>query len=121
MTQRRQFLLGACAAALPVAALAQVVPRAPLPLAQTNVIDALAAAGSYDNFIELISRAGAVETLRGPGPYTLLALSNAAMARLPSTVRETLDPSTGGSGAQRQDPDRVRLAAFVNMHIVEGR
>jgi uncharacterized surface protein with fasciclin (FAS1) repeats len=30
-------------------------------------------------------------------------------------------PSTGGSGAQRQQGDQVRLQAFINMHIVEGR
>jgi hypothetical protein len=43
------------------------------------------------------------------------------MQKMPNSLREMLDPSTGGSGAQRQDPDRVRLAAFVNMHIIEGR
>lgn len=117
MTLRRHFLLGACAAALPLPALAQVASV----VQQTNVIDALAAAGNYDNFIELISRAGVVDTLRGAGPFTLLAPNNAAMARMPNSLREMIDPSTGGSNQQRQDPDRVRLIAFANMHIIEGR
>ena len=65
MPQRRFFLLGA-AALLPAPLFAQgVVPGIVQP---TNVVDALAAAGNYDNFIEMLSRAGLVETLRGAGP-----------------------------------------------------
>ena len=115
MTQRRQFILGACATLLPLPLLAQTT------VPQTNVIDALAGAGKYDNFIELARQAGAVETLRGAGPFTVFAPDNAAMQRMPNSLREDIAPSTGGSGAQRQDGDRVRLIAFVNMHIVEGR
>jgi len=117
MTLRRNFLLGACAVALPLPALAQVASL----VQQRNVIDTLAAAGNYNNFIEIVSRAGLVETLKGAGPFTLLAPNNAAMARMPNSLREMIDPSTGGSGQQRQDPDRVRLLAFVNMHIINGR
>ncbi len=120
MTQRRSFLLGASAALLPAPLLAQAVVQQGV-VQPTNVVDALAAAGNYDNFIEMLSRAGLVDTLRSAGPFTLLAPNNAAMARMPNSLREMLDPSTGGSGAQRQDPDRVRLVAFGNMHIIEGR
>lgn len=120
MPQRRAFLLGASAALLPAPLLAQAMMQQGV-VQPTNVVDALAAAGNYDNFIEMISRAGLVETLRGAGPFTLLAPNNVAMARMPNSLREMLDPSTGGSGAQRQDPDRVRLLAFGNMHIIEGR
>lgn len=120
MPQRRAFLLGASAALLPAPLLAQAMMQQGV-VQPTNVVDALAAAGNYDNFIEMISRAGLVETLRGAGPFTLLAPNNVAMARMPNSLREMQDPSTGGSGAQRQDPDRVRLLAFGNMHIIEGR
>lgn len=88
---------------------------------QTNVIDALAAAGNYDSFIELVGRAGAVDILRGAGPFTLLAPNNAAMALLPTTLREALNPTgTTGSNDERQNIDPVRLPAFVNMHIIQG-
>ncbi len=120
MPQRRSFLLGASAALLPAPLLAQAVVQQGL-VQPTNVVDALAAAGNCDNFLEVLSRAGHVDTLRSAGPFTLLAPNNAAMARMPNSLREMRDPSTGGSGAQRQDPDRVRLLAFGNMHIIEGR
>jgi len=126
MTLRRHFLMGATFALLPFPLLAQsnapvVIGQTTVP--QTNVIDALAAAGNYDDFIELARRSGAVETLRGPGPFTLLGLDNAAMAKLPASIREMIAPSTGGgsSSGGNMGNDPVRLAAFVNMHIIEGR
>lgn len=117
MPQRRHLLLGACAALLPMPLLAQTAPAA----VQTNVIDALAAAGNYDDFIEFARRAGSVELLRGAGPFTLLAPNNAAMNRIPISLREQLAPSTGGAGTSGGGVDIVRLAAFMNMHIIEGR
>eukprot|EP01031_Cornospumella_fuschlensis_P009502 gene9502-11662_t len=96
MTQRRTFMLGACASLLPLPLLAQT--SAPTVIQTTNVVDALAAAGNYDDFLELVSRAGAVDTLRGAGPFTLLAPNNVAMQRMPNALREMLAPSTGGSG-----------------------
>ena len=122
MSLRRQFLVGACATLLPLPLLAQV--SSPPIIQQTNVIDALAAAGNYDSFIEFARRAGAVETLRGAGPFTLLAPNNVAMERIPISIREQLVPSTGGTGSsgdQSAGIDIVRLSAFLNMHIIEGR
>jgi len=126
MTLRRQFLLGATVALLPAPLLAQ--SNAPVnagqsTIQQTNVIDALAAAGNYDEFIELVRRAGAVETLRQVGPFTLLAPNNAAMAKLPASIREMIAPTTGSGspGNTGAGNDTVRLAAFVNMHIINGR
>jgi len=127
MTLRRQFLMGATVALLPMPLLAQSnapVVAGQTTIRQTNVIDALAAAGNYDEFIELARRSGAVETLRQTGPFTLFALNNTAMAKLPASIREMIAPSTGAggpSGGNSMGTDAVRLAAFVNMHIVNGR
>lgn len=119
MTHRRTIMLGACASLLASPVLAQTVV-----VQQTNVVDALAAAGNYDSFLEMLSRGGAVDTLRGAGPFTLLAPNNAAMARMPDALREMLVPSTGGTGSSGSNSagvDIVRLGAFVNMHIIQGR
>lgn len=127
MIQSRRALLGAAATLLAVPAIAQTATsNMPVVSGQsqarmTNVIDALAAAGNFDAFLEYASRAGAVEYLRGAGPFTLLAPTNAAMERLPVTLREALNPNQVNSQGANPDPDRVRLQAFVNMHIIEGR
>ncbi|MDB5412060.1 MAG: beta-Ig-H3/fasciclin [Rubritepida sp.] len=125
MTNRRVFLLGACAAVLPLPLLAQsnapMVTGSGTTMPQTNVIDALAGASSFNSFIELARVAGAVELLRGAGPFTLFAPNDSAMNSLPNSLREMLNPTGGGNPNNRQDPDMLRLMAFVNMHIVEGR
>lgn len=126
MTSRRHILLGAAAAALPLPLFAQTTMNAPIVsggsvASQTNVIDSLAAAGGFNSFLEYAAAAGAVETLRGAGPFTLFALADPAVDMIPAALRENMMPSTGGSGAQRQQGDQVRLQAFVNMHIVQGR
>jgi uncharacterized surface protein with fasciclin (FAS1) repeats len=126
MTSRRHILIGAIAASLPLPLRAQTTMNAPLVtggsvVPQTNVIDALAAAGGFNSFLEYAGLAGAVTTLRGAGPFTLFALPDPAVDMIPAALRENLAPSTGGSGTQRQQGDQVRLQALINMHVVEGR
>lgn len=127
MTSRRHILFGAAAAAaLPLPLLAQPTLNSPSVaggsvIPQTNVIDSLAAAGGFNSFIEYARMAGAIEPLRGAGPFTLFALPDPAVDMIPIALREDMAPSTGGSNQQRQQGDLVRLQAFVNMHVVEGR
>lgn len=123
--QSRRALLGAAASLLAVPALAQTA-NTPVITGQStaqplSVIDALAAAGNFDEFIEWARRAGAVEILRGPGPFTLLAPTNAAMGRLPASLREQLNPTQVNATGANPDIDPVRLRAFVDMHIIPGR
>ena len=127
MNARRKLLLGALAASsLPMPLLAQTTMNAPVVtggsvVPHRNVIDSLAAAGGFNSFIEYARLAGAIETLRGAGPFTLFALPDRAVDMIPAGLRENLAPSTGGSERERQQGDQVRLQAFINMHIVDGR
>lgn len=127
-TNRRGLLAASASIAIGSTLIGRAFAQANAPVVgaqstmpQTNVIDALAAAGNFDAFIEYVSRAGQVDYLRGAGPFTLLAPTNAAMERLPGTLRENLNPNQVNAGGAQPDPDRTRLQAFVNMHIVEGR
>lgn len=117
MFPRRTVFLAASAIALasPVLAQSPASTRAPR---ETNVIDALTAAGGHGVFIGLAQLSGAVEHLRGLGPFILLAPSDAALSRLPASVLAGLAPPPG-TNAPSTDP--IRLAAFVNSHIIEGR
>ena len=54
--------------------------------------------------------------LRTPGPFTILAPTNAAIGRLPINVRNDLT----GQGPT-DDIDPIRGPAVMNAHIVDGR
>lgn len=121
-TTRRVLLAG-----LTVPVLA---PR--LGRAQTRtVIDTLAADGRFDRFIELISRSGMTETLRGVGPFTLFApLNQAFLGANQAMLDNLLNQGTGGGGsgtgggggsASGGSPDPVRLPAFVRYYVVQGQ
>jgi len=83
-----------------------------------NVVDTLAALGGYNQFLGYAQRAGAVETLRGAGPFILLAPDDRAMNRIPQSFLNQLAPQmpTGQRAAQ----DQERLTAFINSHIVSS-
>ncbi|MBY0337466.1 MAG: fasciclin domain-containing protein [Acetobacteraceae bacterium] len=127
MLDRRLFLLTASAAAMPLVARAQMTaPQATvtpsLQLANTNVVDAMAQAGNFDSFIELIQRAGLTDRLRGAGPFTVLAPVNSAIDRIPVHIRDMLNPQPTGNRTTTDNlPDPVRLPALINMHIIPGR
>lgn len=62
------------------------------------------------SFVTAVNAAGLVQLLAGPGPYTVLAPSNAAFEALPLTAREDLTRAE----------NRERLAALLRRHIVPG-
>jgi uncharacterized surface protein with fasciclin (FAS1) repeats len=118
MPHRRRLLIAASALGLAGPALAQA-PFTTRTLRETNVIDTLAGIGGYGEFIRLAQLSGAVETMRGPGPFIVLAPSDAALGRLPGSIIANLAPQQAGANPGSADP--VRLSAFVNSHIIEGR
>jgi len=61
--------------------------------------------------VAAVRAAGLVETLSGPGPFTLFAPTNAAFAKLPAgTVDSLLQPA-----------NRATLQAVLTYHVVPGR
>jgi uncharacterized surface protein with fasciclin (FAS1) repeats len=72
--------------------------------------EALAQSGDHSSFVAALESAGLAETLRGAGPYTLLAPTNAAFAALPEDARAQL----------MQPANRARLTALLSYHIVPG-
>lgn len=119
MLHRRLFLTAIpTLAAAP--ALAQVAPATPGgQVGQvTNVVDTLAALGGYDQFLGLAGRAGAIESLRGAGPFILLAPNDMAMNRIPQSFLRQLAPPQPTD--QQPAQDQERLTAFINSHIIES-
>ncbi|MCK6459107.1 MAG: fasciclin domain-containing protein [Planctomycetes bacterium] len=69
------------------------------------------AAGSFRTLLAAVEAAGLLETLRGEGPFTIFAPTDAAFAKLPAgTVEDLLKPE-----------NRERLARILQYHVVPGR
>ena len=78
---------------------------------QPDLVDTAVAAGQFKTLAAALQAAGLVETLKGPGPYTVFAPTDAAFAALPAgTVESLLKPE-----------NRDRLVSILTYHVVPGR
>jgi len=76
-----------------------------------NLVDTAAANGSFKTFGKAIERAGMSETLRGTGPFTIFAPTDAAFDKLPAGRLETLF----------KPENKDELVSLLNYHVVAGR
>jgi uncharacterized surface protein with fasciclin (FAS1) repeats len=79
--------------------------------AALNVLDTAAANGSFKTFGIAVEKAGLSEKLRGPGPFTIFAPTDAAFKLLPEGRMDTLF----------KPENKEELASLVNYHVVSGR
>ena len=75
-----------------------------------TIAEALGDSADHSALVQALQSAGLTETLRGAGPYTLFAPSNAAFDAIPEEARRNLM-----SPAQRD-----RLIELLSYHIVPG-
>ena len=106
MNRRSVFgLIGAATAALAIAACS--------PTAKTTRPDIASILSTNDQFSTLVaaaSAAGLVETLAGPGPYTVFAPSDYAFSKLPAgTVADLVKPE-----------NKDKLVKILTYHVVPG-
>ena len=73
-----------------------------------DIVEGLIAAPNFDTLVTAVQTAGLVDTLKGPGPFTLFAPTDAAFAALPDGVLDSL----------LQDP--VALSNVLLTHVVAG-
>jgi uncharacterized surface protein with fasciclin (FAS1) repeats len=100
---------------LAVVLLALVVGSGPVaatpPASQKDIVDTAVAAGSFKTLAAALQAAGLVETLKGAGPFTVFAPTDAAFAKLPAgTVENLLKPE-----------NKAKLTAILTYHVVPGR
>jgi uncharacterized surface protein with fasciclin (FAS1) repeats len=55
-----------------------------------DIVDTAVAAGSFTTLVAAVQAAGLVETLKGPGPFTVFAPTDDAFAALPAGTVESL-------------------------------
>jgi len=68
-------------------------------------------AGKFKTLLAAVKAAGLVETLSGPGPFTVFAPTDEAFAKIPSaTLTDLLKPE-----------NKAKLAGILTYHVVPGR
>ena len=76
-----------------------------------DIVDTAVAAGSFNTLAAALTAAGLVETLKGEGPFTVFAPTDAAFAALPAgTVEDLLKPE-----------NKDKLIAVLTYHVVAGK
>ena len=87
------------------------IASAPARATGTDVVDTAVATGQFKTLAAALDGAGLVSILKGPGPFTVFAPTDAAFAKLPAgTVDDLLKPE-----------NKARLAAILTYHVVPGR
>lgn len=77
----------------------------------SDIVQTAAEDGRFQTLITLLSIAGLDETLKGPGPFTLFAPTDAAFNKLPANVIQDLfNPE-----------NRLQLIKILTYHVVGGR
>lgn len=79
-------------------------------MAKKDIVDTAVAAGSFKTLAAALQAADLVDTLKGPGPFTVFAPTDAAFAKLPAgTLDSLLKPE-----------NKARLQAILTYHVVAG-
>ena len=73
-----------------------------------DIIDTAVAAGSFKTLATALTAANLVDTLKGAGPFTVFAPTDAAFAKLPAGTVESLLK------------DIPKLSAVLTYHVVPG-
>jgi len=74
-----------------------------------DIVDTAASAGQFKTLVKAVQAAGLVETLKGAGPFTVFAPTDAAFAKLPpGTVESLLN-------------DKQKLTQVLTYHVVPGK
>jgi uncharacterized surface protein with fasciclin (FAS1) repeats len=75
-----------------------------------NIVENAVNSKDHTTLVAAVKAAGLVETLSGPGPFTVFAPTNAAFAKLPAGTVETLvKPENKGT-----------LTSILTYHVVSG-
>lgn len=76
---------------------------------EKNIVETAVAAGQFETLVKAVKAADLVETLSGPGPFTVFAPTDDAFAKLPEGTVESLLENTD------------KLKAVLTYHVVAGK
>jgi uncharacterized surface protein with fasciclin (FAS1) repeats len=85
--------------------------ESPRPVTTMDIIDTAISAGDFNTLVAAVKAADLVSTLKGPGPFTVFAPTDAAFEKLPAgTVQSLLLPE-----------NKQKLASVLTYHVVPGK
>jgi len=90
-------------------AMAAVLVATPARAAEKDIVETAVAAGNFTTLAKLLTDAGLVATLKGPGPFTVFAPTDEAFAKVPKATLEALAA------------DKAKLTAVLTYHVVPGK
>jgi uncharacterized surface protein with fasciclin (FAS1) repeats len=97
-------------AALAAVAFGLTLGVASAQAAERDIVDTAVGAGQFQTLAAALKAAGLVETLKGTGPFTVFAPTDAAFAKLPAgTIENLLKPE-----------NKDQLTAILTYHVVPG-
>jgi uncharacterized surface protein with fasciclin (FAS1) repeats len=74
-----------------------------------DIVDTAVASGMFNTLVEAVKAAGLVDTLKGPGPFTVFAPTDEAFAKIPKSDLDMLLKDT------------TKLKSILTFHVVEGK
>ena len=108
MTRKILFAATALAALITVPACAPAYRSGATP-PMKNIVQVAVENGNFNTLVAAVKAAGLVETLSGPGPFTVFAPTDAAFAKLP---KGTIDALIA---------DKEKLTAILTYHVLSGK
>ncbi|MGI9187994.1 MAG: fasciclin domain-containing protein, partial [Gaiellales bacterium] len=99
----------AASAVLATTGIASAASSQPQGRQSENIVQVASGAPQFSTLVSLIKKAGLVKTLSGPGPFTVLAPTNAAFNRVP---KKTLDAIAS---------DKAILTKVLTYHVIAGK
>ena len=83
----------------------------PITASAKDIVDTAVGAGNFTSLVKMVNAAGLVETLKGEGPFTVFAPSDAAFAKWPTKEVELfLNPAK-----------KDHLVKLLTYHVIPGK
>lgn len=86
-----------------------IASASPALASDKDIVDTAVAAGSFKTLATALTEAGLIDTLKGAGPFTVFAPTDAAFAKVPKADLDALLK------------DKVKLKAVLLYHVVPGK
>ena len=89
--------------------IASALTLAALGAQAKDIVDTAVAAGNFKTLATALTAAGLIDTLKGKGPFTVFAPTDAAFAKIPKADLDKLLA------------DKAKLTAVLTYHVVPGK